>query len=383
LRSPHGCAVWMSTRTVRPPLQQRAWLGTMAPSLDPEEDRVKEELRRLCILGSAQHVCDLLDAITPEQVRGPIDMDGNTALHLAAKGGHLKLTQVLIQRKLQVNFQNAQKLTALHVACMEDSADVVLELIFGKADVNLTDQAQQTALHKVVYADNQEVMKVLVEHGNAQLSAVDDRGTTPLLLAAEFGKMRFVEYLLAKDPSLALASDENGWTALHLCAHGREMRRNSTKPGKFTTCAKLCIEAKAPVDAFDEDRKTPLHRASQTGDRETVELLLQHGASVGAEDNCRWTPLHYASQDGHLVVAKILLEAKAEVQRQNPSCLTPLAVATMENQIKLAELLMKFGADQGLRAKGLASPIMIARKDPNKYADLLALFELGFINHEN
>jgi len=55
----------------------------------------------------------------------------------------------------------------------------------------------------------------------------------------------------------------------------------------------------------------------------------------------------------------------------------------MENQIKMAELLMKFGADQGLRAKGLASPIMIARKDPNKYADLLALFELGFIHHED
>jgi len=339
--------------------------------------------------------CELLDAGTLQQVQGSIDQEGNSALHLAAKGGHLKLTQVLIQRNFEVNFQNALKvnypsedlipggLTALHVACMEDNADVVLELICGKADVNCADQAQQTALHKVTHTDSLAVMKVLVEQGNAQLSAADVNATTPLLLAAGFGKIQLMEYLLGKDASLALASDNNGWTALHLCAHGREMRRNSTKAGKFNTCAKLCIEAKAPVDAFDEDHRTPLHRAAQTGDRETIEMLLLNGANVKSEDNCRWTPLHYAAQDGHVVVAKILLQAKAEVQRQNPSCLTPLAVATMENQIKVAELLMSFGADHSLRAKGLASPIMIARKGPNKYADMLALFELGFINHEN
>merc|ERR1740117_2058781 len=161
------------------------------------------------------------------------------------------------------------------------------------------------------------------------------------------------------------------------------MRRNSTKPGKFNTCCQLLLNAKAPVDAFDEDRKTPLHRASQSGDRETAECLMQNGADVGAMDNCRWTPLHYAAQDGHLPIARALLQAKAVVQQQNISCLTPLAAATMENQIKMAELLMSYGADQHLRGKGLASPIMIARKEPNKYSDMLALFELGFISHQS
>lgn len=365
----------------------------MAPALDPEEDRVREELRRLCIIGSAPRVCELLDVVPLEQVQGPIDAEGSTALHLAARAGHLKLTQELIQRGFQVNCPDARRQhlelegpglrTALHIACMEDHSEVVLELIMGKADVNIADQNQQTAIHKVVQGNSLEVMKVVVEQGNPQLSAADAYSNTPLLLAAEFGKIQFVEYLLAKDASLGLASNGDGWTALHLCAHGREMRRNSLKPGKFNTCAKLLIDSKANVDAFDDDRKTPLHRAAQTGDRETIEVLLRHGADVGAEDNCRWTPLHYAAQDGHLNVARVLLQAKAVAQRQNPSCLTPLAVATMENQIKMAELLMSYGADHGLRGKGLASPIMIARKEPNKYSELLALFELGFISHEH
>merc|ERR1712113_532677 len=113
--------------------------------------------------------------------------------------------------------------------------------------------------------------------------------------------------------------NENGWTALHLCAHGREMRRNSTRPGKYNTCAKLLLDAKSEVDAFDEDRKTPLHRAAQTGDWETSAVLIQGGAAVAAADYCRWTPLHYAAQNGHLEVAKVLLNAKAVVQDPSPT----------------------------------------------------------------
>jgi len=364
----------------------------MAPALDPEEDRVREELRHLCINGFTPDVADLLDCLPLEtdsvplkQVQGALDNEGSSALHLAVRGGHLKLTQELIQRRFEVNYPDIRQRTALHLACMEEHADVVLELIFGKADVGMVDQDKQMALHKVCHhggGANCEVMRVLVENGKPDLSAMDANSTTPLLLAAEFGKIQFVEYLLSQDSSLVHASDVNGWTALHLCCHGREMRRNSLKPGKFDTCARLLIEAKAPVDAFDEDRKTALHRAAQTGNLETSKVLLQNGADVGAMDNCRWTPLHYAAQDGHLDVAKCLLQAKAVVQQQNISCLTPLAAATMENQIKMAELLMSYGADQHLRGKGLASPIMIARKEPNKYEDMLALFELGFINHQ-
>jgi len=353
--------------------------------LDPEDDRVREELRRLCILGSTDRVCELLDSVKLEQVIGVIDNEGSTALHLVVRGGHLKLTQELLrkERHFDVNFPDCRQRKALHIACIEEHADVVLELLFARADVDSIDDVGETALHKVALGSSLETMQVLVEHGGPTLSLADSRLTTPLLLAASLGKVQFVEYLLSKESGLVTASNESGWTALHLCAHGREMRRNSARPGKFNTCAKLLIEGKADVDAFDEDRKTALHRAAQTGDWETTTVLIQGGADVTSGDYCRWTPLHYAAQDGHLEVAKVLLNAKAVVQNPSPSCLTPLAVATMENQVKMAELLVKYGADHQLRGKGLSSPIMIARKDPNKYSEILALFELGFIHHEN
>jgi ankyrin repeat protein len=287
------------------------------------------------------------------------------------------------ERRFDVNFPDLRQRRALHIACIEEHADVALELIFARADVDSVDDMGETALHKVTQSTSLETMRVLVEHGKPNLSRADGRLTTPLLLAASLGRVQFVEFLLSKDPGLASASNESGWTALHLCAHGREMRQKPREAGKFNTCAKLLIEAKAQVDAFDESRKTALHRAAQTGNWETVTVLIQGGADVTSADDCRWTPLHYAAQEGHLEVAKRLLNAKAVVQEPSPSCLTPLAVATMENQVKMAELLIKYGADHQLRGKGLASPMMLARKDPNKYNEILSLFELGFINHEN
>jgi ankyrin repeat protein len=360
--------------------QQLGWVEI----LDPEEDRLRDELRKLCILGSAPHVCELLCYVRPEQLSVPVDQEGNSPLHIAAKCGHLKLLQELLvkERGFNIDCRDNIQRTPLHLACMEEHADIVLELIMAQADVSTIDDLKQTALHKIVQSGSLEVMQVLVEHGDPHLDMADAHGTTALLLAAELGKTHFVEYLLTREPGLALASNELGWTGLHLCSHGREMRRNSTKPGKFNTCAKILMDAKALVDAPDEDKKTPLHRAAQTGDKEIVQVLLQGGAHPSFEDYCRWTPLHYAAQDGHLDVARILLDAKAWVQQQSPASLTPLAVATMENQVKMAELLMKYGADHGLRGKGLASPIMIARKDPSKYDEILSLFELGFISHE-
>merc|ERR1740129_498711 len=157
--------------------------------------------------------------------------------------------------------------------------------------------------------------------------------------------------------------------------------KTSVKGAKFLPSVQLLLAARAPVDAVDEDSRTPLHRAADTGNSETASALLGARADVAAADISRWTPLHFACQDGHVEVAKILLNATAEVQREHPVSLTPLALATMENQVRMAELLMKHKADPNLRAEGLASAAMVARKDRKKYNDILSLFELGFVHH--
>jgi len=356
----------------------------MAPKRDQaagpsaEELRFYEDYMRLCVCGEAQQVLQLLDAVREADVGAELDGDGSTGLHLAARGGHLHLAQVLLQRGLDVNLLDQKQRTALHVAGEEAHPECALELVAAGVDVNRVDYLQQTALHKACSIDAVAVVEVLLD-SKAEIACVDHSRATPLLVAARQGSIESLKVLLSRFPEQVNATNESGWTSLHLAAHGKEMRRTTYKRGdpKFASAVRSIVEAKAEVNATDEDKKTPLHRTCSTGNAESAAILIPAGADIEAEDNCRWRPIHYACEDGHFDVVKVLLEGKASVQLANPQCLTPLAVATTENEVKIAELLMKHGADPNHKGKGMASAIMIARQDKAKYADLLSLFELG------
>eukprot|EP00913_Durusdinium_trenchii_P030270 g28359.t2 len=143
------------------------------------------------------------------------------------------------------------------------------------------------------------------------------------------------------------------------------------RPLYHCEAVQVLLNAKALVDAKDENCCTALHRAAQAGNCETLRTLLAAGANVAAEDECRWTPLHYASQLGWLKIADLLLDAKADAAPKNLACSTPLALATIENQVRMVELLLQHGADLNARTKGLLSPLMMAR-DGRFEAHLLA-----------
>jgi len=345
-----------------------------------DERQAREDLRRLAMSGATDQVALLIKA-SPSQADEALDAEGNRALHFAARGGHLRLTQELVTMKCDVDNRDSKMRSPLHVACMENHEEIAMELLVATSDPNAMDGFRQTPLHHAARGHRIEVLQVLIDHGKADPSIADSTKTSPLLLSAELGKHEFIAFILSRFPELVSSSNEHGWTALHLAAHGKEMRKDPTKPAKFATSVRMLLSAQADVNATDEDTKTPLHRAAQTGNAESVRSLIDGGSDVMASDHCRWMPLHYACQDGHLDVASILLNAKAAVERENPPCLTPLAVATMENQVKIAELLMKHKADPNLRGKGLASPMMIARKEKEKHEEILSLFELGFIAH--
>lgn len=349
----------------------------------PSNDREKwcQELGRLCIRGYTEQVIQLISSEAAESISLGIDADGSSALHLAVLGGHLKLTQELLARKCNVDTKDSRGRTALQVASLEGSEDLVAELLLAEANPNEADGNGQTALHKAVLADGAKALQVLLDYSQPELAKPDSSGATPVFLACEYGKTDHLSLLLAKDAKLSSTANNNGWTPLHIAAHGLQKIKNSHRPSKFRDALQMLIQAKAGLEATDENGKTALHRAAAAGNCDNTRELLLAGANVHAADECRWTALHHACQDGHLGVIRLLLDAKAKGSTENPPCLTPLAVATMENQVKVAELLLQYNADPNSRGKGLASPIMLARKDPVKYRDVLALFEIGFIAH--
>lgn len=66
------------------------------------------------------------------------DAEGNTALHLSARGGHLSVSQILIQHGATITARNSSGYTPLHCAVETYSHAVVRLLIERGVDVNLT-----------------------------------------------------------------------------------------------------------------------------------------------------------------------------------------------------------------------------------------------------
>ena len=82
------------------------------------------------------------------------------------------------------------------------------------------------------------------------------------------------------------------------------------------------------VHRENEDKYTPLHRASFNGHHEVVRLLIDKGASVDAIDNGGWTPLHCAAYSSHLETARLLVHAGArDVRAKNQFGCTPSELA--------------------------------------------------------
>ena len=97
----------------------------------------------------------------------------------------------------------------LMLAAFFDDTDSILALIKKGADVN-QDNFGWTALHHATYDGNMNACETLLENG-ANINAVDHKGWTPLMYAANFGKKNHEAYkfLIEKGADKTLRNHAN------------------------------------------------------------------------------------------------------------------------------------------------------------------------------
>jgi ankyrin repeat protein len=220
-------------------------------------------------------------------------------------------------------------------AAMRGDKSAVRTLLQQKADVNAPQIDGTSALDWAVEANDLELADLLLRDG-AKVSAANQAGATPLLLATQNGNAAIIERLLTAGAN--------------------------------------------PNAPLTKTSDTALMMAARTGKAEAVKVLLDHGAQVNAKET--WggtTALMWAVSERHPDVAKLLIEHGADVNAKSyfvPSAsgrgfegatpvppkpnqpieefasgmLTPLMFAAREDDPESAKLLAKAGAD--LNAQG-------------------------------
>jgi hypothetical protein len=151
---------------------------------------------------------------------------------------------------------------------------------------------------------------------------------TYLMVGSFFGLEVVVQQLLEAKADVE-AKDNDGQTALHWAARS-----------SHEVMVRLLLEAKANVEAKDNNGQTALHLAARNGHEAVVRLLLEAKADVEAKGNYGQTALHLAAQHGHEAVVWLLLDAKADAEAKGNYGQTALNLAAMDRQRYTWQLYM-------------------------------------------
>jgi len=242
--------------------------------IDLVEDRLREqrpsrdetfatrviEILKAAHSGDVRKVKELLEQ--DPRLIGARDPLGNTALILAVNSGHTEIAELLMN-------------SGIHPDIYEASSIGLLDLVqqFLNADPSLLDSYSPegfTSLALAAHFGKLEVLKFLISRGADVNSVSKHPMNVTALHAALFGRRNdAVNLLLASGADVrpkrgGRGWPRSGWTALHYAASLG-----------YSDLASTFIDHGASIDAVDDDGKTPVQVAMEAGHQDIVDLLNQ------------------------------------------------------------------------------------------------------------
>lgn len=238
-------------------------------------------VRRLLTAGAKPNVQDAKAALSP--------------LTAAAEGGHAEVVRLLLAAGADPNYRRTA-LFPLAAAVVRGDADMVNALLAAGAAVDGRDEDGATALSYAAAAGDVALLQLLLGAG-ADPRRTDYSGRTALAAAVDNGRRAAVDLLLP----LASPADRK----------------------------RVEVAAEASVQGIDPERVSAFHKAAMTGDRSTVQDMLNAGLPVDVLGADGWTALMAAANRGKLGLVQLLVARGADVDRADECGETPLTYAAM------------------------------------------------------
>ena len=125
-------------------------------------------------------------------------------------------------------------------------------------------------LQNAIEKGNIDLAKTLIEQKNNFLERVNDRGETPLLLAAKLNQARLIRIILEKRPELIQQVDKQGNNLLHLLANVSEGKAQKTIENILMILDKRI--AQSLILGLNREQQTPKQVAKNRGNNQYIGL---------------------------------------------------------------------------------------------------------------
>lgn len=248
--------------------------------------------------------------------------NGWSPLLEACARGHVGVSRILLQHHARIDVFDDCGRTALHLAAANGHMELTKLLLKYKAFVNSKAKNGEAPLHLAAQYGHPRVVTMLVQEHGASLEAITLDNQTALHFAAKYGQLVVAQTLLAlgANPN---AKDDKGQTPLHLAAEN-----------DFPDVVKLFLKMKqnnhAVLTAVDNSGFTCAHIAAMKGSLAVVKELMMIDKAMVIQAKTKTleaTTLHMAASGGHAKIVKILLENGANPEDENANGMTPLCLA--------------------------------------------------------
>ena len=299
-----------------------------------------------------------------------------TCLHVASAFSRIECCRVLLDCGADVEAKDEDRRTPLMYA---KSCEVVQLLLSRGANANTRDQLGLTALHHCAsFSLDKRCVGELVLAG-ASVTAEENFGRTPLMMLIEVGSgdVRQLDFglELVKRGADANTRDEKGRTLLHMCS-GILKHGDVAVEDQCSSIVNELTQLGADLDARTVDGKTPLHFATENGQKETVCQLIKLGANVNAVDNHGRTALIISLEKSHFDISLTLISAGTDVNMSCEDSETALHRAAKDGHSNLVQDLVKACAGTEACDNHGNTPLLLAAKNGHTHT-LCALVDAG------
>jgi ankyrin repeat protein len=325
-----------------------------------------------------------------------VDKEGLTALHVAAQAGDRAIAKLLIERGANVNAESNSLMRPIHMVQGEKGKEMIKLLVQHRAKIDAETKDGTRLIHMAARAGDEgtKILETLVDEGcdiqaraaggntaahlaascagtaniaflvrrsKELLTSRNDMGYTPLMVAAQAGATRVMEYLLDQGASYAVSDNDGrslvdltvGWGNHNvmsvLIAHGVKYDTatdNTTwhpiwgavRDGQGRLTVEQLLGAGVNVDYRWKDMSL-LQNALECGNTEAAKCLLEGGASVDAKDKYGWTALHSAAFYGAIEPLLLVLHRATNKAPRDNQGWTPLDLAAFYRHDEAVELL--------------------------------------------
>ncbi|XP_065336836.1 putative ankyrin repeat protein RF_0381 [Cloeon dipterum] len=282
------------------------------------------------------------------------DNKGRTVLRIAHCKG--RKVDYLMRKDINLEVKNKRGLTCLHLAALMGDLEALQTWIDLGGDLNVVDNERLTALHIAAKRGHLQFVKMLLAYqaevarnpdigegsvGSAlkedvRVNTCDNRGRTPLHLAAESGNVDLVKLLIENDADLTLTNIQ-GKNALHFAIKDEKVLRLMNEKNGSLVKQRL------------KDGNTSLHLALESnnvGDDGIIRWILEQGnIDLNAKNDFGDTPLILACKRMKWSVSEMLLTRNVEVNVSNKKGKTAMHYAAKKGNLSLVKLMQGKGAD--------------------------------------